>query len=49
MKSLLVFYSENYNMKEIKDRKVLKKSRSVVYEDNKKKKKKTVYINMEFF
>ncbi|EWC74874.1 hypothetical protein C923_04484 [Plasmodium falciparum UGT5.1] len=43
------FYSENYNMKEIKDRKVLKKSRSVVYEDNKKKKKKTVYINMEFF
>ncbi|SOV17349.1 inositol polyphosphate kinase, putative [Plasmodium gaboni] len=43
------FYSENYNMKEIKDHKVLKKSRSVVYEDNKKKKKKTVYINMEFF
>ncbi|CRG97551.1 inositol polyphosphate kinase, putative [Plasmodium gallinaceum] len=42
------FYSDNYNTKGIWENKIFKKSKSVIFEENKKKNKKTVYINFEF-
>ncbi|CRH02411.1 inositol polyphosphate kinase, putative [Plasmodium relictum] len=42
------FYSDNYNTRGIWENRIFKKSKSVIFEEKKKKNKKTVYINFEF-